>query len=124
MKILTPSVHGILDYVTVGIFLVAPLVLGLTGISTALSYLLAIVHLLMTLVTNFPFGIFKHLPFNFHGWVERIVGPVLVIASFIPMIAPTIIAMSFFLVMGAIIIAVGLLSNYHSDTSPIKPEVL
>ena len=79
MKIISPRMHGYLDYVTVVAFLLAPTLIGLTGLPAMLAYLLAGVHLLMTLLTEFPLGIVKLIPLPLHGWVERVVGPVLVL---------------------------------------------
>jgi hypothetical protein len=48
MKIISSEVHAALDYLTVAVFALAPTVIGLTGISAILSYVLAAVHLSMT----------------------------------------------------------------------------
>ncbi|MCE9597672.1 MAG: hypothetical protein K8S54_06865 [Spirochaetia bacterium] len=115
MKILTPFLHGLLDYVTVVIFLVAPTALGLAGLAAVVSYALAGVHLLMTIVTNFRLGVIKLVPFTLHGWVERIVGPVLVILPFI--LGFENIARLFYIAMGVIIVIVGVLTNYANETA-------
>jgi hypothetical protein len=115
MKILTPSLHGYIDYSTVLIFLAAPSVLGLVGLAALFAYALAAIHLLMTFLTNFPLGAVKVIPFPIHGWVERIVGPVLVIASFVPRLAFDGTAQAFYVVMGVVIILVGLLTNYEAS---------
>lgn len=73
MKIITPRVHGYLDYVTVVVFLLTPTLLGLTGIPAMLAYALAGIHLAMTLVTDFPLGVVKLIPFTIHGWIDRVV---------------------------------------------------
>ena len=52
MNILTPRAHGYLDYVVVVVFLLAPVVFGLTGFPAVLSYLLAVVHLALTLLSK------------------------------------------------------------------------
>jgi hypothetical protein len=44
MKILSPTLHGYLDYVTVLLFLAAPTVIGLTGMAKAIACALAAVH--------------------------------------------------------------------------------
>ncbi|MGH8568476.1 MAG: hypothetical protein ACREXU_10780 [Gammaproteobacteria bacterium] len=113
MKIITPRVHGYLDYVTVVVFLLAPALLGLTGIPAMLAYALAVIHLLMTLVTDFPSGVGKLIPFTIHGWIERVVGPLLVLVSFIPGFATDTAAQVFYLVIGVVIILVGLLTDYQ-----------
>ncbi len=110
-KILTPTLHGYLDYVTVVLFLAAPTVLGLTGMAGIFAYVLAIIHLAMTLVTDFPLGVYKLMPFALHGWVERVVGPVLILVPFVFGFANT--ATSFYVVIGVVIILVGLLTDYQ-----------
>lgn len=112
MKILNPRTHGYLDYVTVILFLVAPTVLGLTGIPAMLAYALAIIHLVMTLVTDFPLGVVPIIPFKFHGWVERVVGPVLIIVSFVLGFSTDLAARNFYVAMGIVIVLVGLVTDY------------
>ena len=85
MKPISLTVHGAIDYLAVVIFAVAPAVIGLSGWPAALSYALAGIHLLMTLLTDFPAGVIKVIPIVLHQWVERIVGPVLVILAFVSM---------------------------------------
>ena len=112
MKPLTARLHGYLDYLTVLIFLIAPSVLGFGGLPAKLAWLLAGVHLAMTLVTRFPLGVFRRLAFTLHGWVERIVGPALIAVAFLPDIFSVKPAFAFFAGMGLVIIAVGWLTDY------------
>lgn len=112
MKPLTARLHGYLDYLTVLIFLAAPAVLGFSGLPAQLSWLLAGVHLAMTLVTRFPLGVFRRLAFALHGWVERIVGPALIAIAFLPAISAERTAFAFFAGMGLVIVAVGWLTDY------------
>lgn len=111
MKPIEPRLHGYLDYVTVLIFLASPTLFGLTGAGAAVAYALAGVHALMTLSTDFPLGAAKVLPFPYHGWVERVVGPILIVLPFVVGFdAP---ARVFYVAMGVVIVLVGLLSNYR-----------
>ena len=110
MKILSPTQHGYLDYLTVVIFLLAPSLIGLTGLAGTIAYLLAAIHLAMTLVTDFPLGVIKKLSFSIHGWVERIVGPALVFLPFVFGFDGA--AKVFYLVIGIVIIIVGLMTDY------------
>ena len=57
MKIISIKAHGVLDYVTVVAFAAIPSIFSLSGIPAYLSYTLAVVHLSMTLLTNFPLGV-------------------------------------------------------------------
>lgn len=114
MKPITPTMHGYLDYLTVVVFLAAPKLLGLEGLPALLSWTLAAVHLALTLITDFPLGWRPWLPFWIHGWVERIVGPALVLIAFLPNFSSSSLAFGFYLFIGLVIVAVGWLTDYSS----------
>jgi hypothetical protein len=114
MNIISARFHGYIDYVTVLVFLGAPMLLGLTGIAAVLSYALAVIHAAMTLVTDFPLGAVSLVPLSLHGWIERIVGPALIVVSFVPAIASTPAERSFYVVIGIVILAVGIISDYKT----------
>jgi len=111
LKVISDTTHGILDYLTVAIFALAPGILGLTGFAALVSYALAAIHLIMTLLTNMPLGVVKIIPMRLHALVEMLVGPVLVVAA---LVLPTLLGdkREFFLVMGLVILAVWFLSSY------------
>jgi hypothetical protein len=113
MKPISVTFHGVIDYVAVVIFAVAPAVIGLSGWPAVLSYALAGIHVVMTLLTDFPAGVIKVIPIALHQWVERIVGPVLIILAFVSM---TEAARAFFVAMGIIIFAVERLTAYRSTS--------
>lgn len=119
MKPITARAHGYLDYLTVLLFLAAPSALGFGGLPAKLAWILAAVHLAMTLVTDFPLGLFRALPFRFHGWVEKIVGPALLVIAFLPDFSSVRPAFAFFAGMGLVIIAVGWLTDY-SDAAQLR----
>lgn len=113
-SILSPRGHGVLDYVTVALFALAPTVLGLTGLAATLSYGLAVVHLAMTLLTAFPMGVVRRVSFPTHGAVELAVGSALVLAgSFL--FEGT--ARTFYLMMGVVILLVYLLTDSKGDVA-------
>src|SRR5260221_3545523 len=78
MKILSPRIHGILDYAVVAAFLATPSVLNLSGTPALVAYVLAGVHLALTLGTAFPLGATKVIPLSIHGALELIVSVSLV----------------------------------------------
>lgn len=115
--------HGYLDFLTVFIFLVAPSIFDLTSLAATLAYLLAAVHLALTLVTDFPFGIVGIVPFPIHGWVERIVGPLLILVPFFLSGFEQPVARYFYIAIGIVIIAVGFMTDYNAaDSDRIKEE--
>jgi hypothetical protein len=115
MRILSPRIHGILDLVTVAVLLLAPIVLGLGGSPAAIAFTLAAVHLLLTLFTNFPMGVWKKIPFFVHGIVELIVGVALLILPSYAGYGPGSPARRFYLAMGAVILVVWALTAYRSS---------
>jgi hypothetical protein len=111
MKIINDTNHGILDYVTVALFALAPSLFGFSGIAALISYALAAVHLTMTLLTDMPLGVIKIIPMKLHAIVEMLVGPVLIIGA---LALPALFAggQGFFVAVGIVICAVWLLSHY------------
>lgn len=108
MRFAGPRVHGLLDYVTVAVFLAAPGVLGFTGLSAGLCYGLAAIHLLMTLLTDFPLGVRGTVPFRLHRAVEVVVGLALVVVPWILADAILLTGRIFFGLVGVAILAVAL----------------
>lgn len=111
MKVVSDTSHGILDYVTVALFALAPTVFGLTGTAALISYALAGIHLAMTVLTDMPLGIVKIIPFKLHAIVEMLVGPVLVIGA---LAFPDLVrgGQAFFIAAGFVIMAVWATSHY------------
>ncbi|PTN13211.1 hypothetical protein [Nitrosomonas aestuarii] len=115
MKVISPHMHGYLDFLTVVIFLLAPTLLGLSQVPAILAYGLAAVHLTVTLASDSPFGVTKLIPFTIHGWIERLVGPLLIALPFIFGFANEEVATNFYIVMAVVVIVVGMLTNYQEE---------
>ncbi len=115
MALLSPGVHRALDFVTVAVFALAPTVFGLVGWPAWISYALAAVHLLMTVLTRFP-GVAGPIPPKLHGMVELAVGVVLIVLPFVA--GWTGAARWFFFAMGLVILAVRFLSSYAESGQP------
>ena len=82
MKIISSKVHGILDYITVIFLALSPTLFHMEGNLKNFMYGLAIVHLLLTILTRFEFGIIKLIPFKVHGLIELVVAVALAAAAF------------------------------------------
>ncbi len=112
MKLISPYAHGVVDYLTVVLFLAAPFLFALSPVATAICYILAGVHLLMTILTGFDLGGVWLIPFALHGIVEFVVAALLIAGPWLigePFSGNDI---GFFMVMGALIFVVWLLSDY------------
>jgi len=115
MKILNSTVHGILDYVVVIAFALAPTIFGLEGTAATISYILAVVHLILTVLTAFPPGLIKVIPAVFHGWIELVVAICLILLPFVAGFTGT--ARNFYVAAGVIIFVVWLITNYKVEES-------
>jgi len=122
MKVISPRIHGYFDFLTVFIFLLAPTLLGLEQLSAILAYSLAVVHLIVTLASDFPFGVVKLIPFTVHGWIERMVGPLLIAIPFILNFSDEEVARNFYILMGIVIIVIGMLTDYRVEVRMRKVE--
>jgi hypothetical protein len=120
MKVVSPRTHGYFDFLTVVIFLLAPTLLGLSELPAMLAYALAGVHLIVTLASDFPFGVIKFIPFTIHGWIEHLVGPSLIALPFIFGFADEEAARNFYVAMGLVVIGLGLLTDYKGVESDQK----
>ncbi|MBI4396391.1 MAG: hypothetical protein HY548_04800 [Elusimicrobia bacterium] len=124
MKILKPKVHGVLDYV-VGIFLLlSPSLFGFSQIPAALCYVFGAAVLGLSLLTAYPLGAIKFIPFTVHGSVE-------LISSFVMVFAPGLFGFSgesgargFFITAGVALFLVWLLTDYKAagPKAGMKPE--
>ena len=110
---LNERIHGILDYVTV-VFLIGT---GLSGFfSPYFSHLLValgVIHLLLTLCTNFSLGLVKLVPLKLHGYVELAVSVALIPAPFLLHYAGEAPAKVFTWVFAAVLFCVFMLTDYR-----------
>ena len=114
MKILSPRIHGYLDYVVVAWFLAAPMLFGLTGIAANISYALAIIHLGLTVLTAFPLGVIKVISLQFHGIIEFIVSFALIALPWLLGFASIASARNFYIASGIAIFIVWLITRYQN----------
>jgi len=112
MKILSPRVHGYLDYLVVVVFLLAPTLFRLEGAPCKISYALAGIHLVLTLVTAFPLGLVKVIPFTVHGALELVVSIALVALPWLLGFAGNAPARNFYVAAGVVIFLVWLVTDY------------
>lgn len=112
MRLLSPRVHRVLDFVTVVAFALAPSLLHFGGPAAMLSYVLAAVHLALTLLTQTGSGGRKPVALPVHGGIELLVGIALVILPF--GLGWQGVARAFYLGAGGVILVVWLLSAYDA----------
>ena len=118
MKILSPRVHGYLDFLVVAAFALAPSLCGFSSSTATLSYVIAGIHLVMSLITAYPFGILKLIPFPVHGALEFIVAIGLIGLPWIAGFAPEAVARNFYIGAGITVFLVVLMTDYKTVARP------
>lgn len=124
MNKVSPSIHGILDYVTVLYFLLAPSLFALTPTVATISYLLGIIHFILTFFTKFSLGVKKIIPLRIHGFIELIVGIVLILMPLLMGASLTFYDSLFFIITGVAILLVWMLSRYKTLPHTAESESL
>jgi peptidoglycan/LPS O-acetylase OafA/YrhL len=114
MRFIDARTHAIIDVVLIFVFVLAPTFFGLGGSPQAISYIMALLFLLLLLLTRYPAGRWKTISFFVHGIVEIIVGVALVTLPSYGGYAPGSPARRFYIFVGAAILVVWALTNYGS----------
>jgi hypothetical protein len=79
-----------------------------------LAYAIAAAHLGVTLLTAFPLGILKVIPFTLHGALEFVVALGLVAMPWLAGFAGVPVARSFYVGAGIVILLVVLVTDYKA----------
>ena len=116
-KILKPEVHGVLDYGLALMFLLMPSVFDFPDRAATLSYVVGVAYLGTSLLTRYPLGVWKLIPFPTHGVVESIMAVFWIAAPWLFGFADHAAARNFFVVAGIGLLAVVAITDYRSKTT-------
>jgi hypothetical protein len=108
-----PLFHGMIDYLTVILVAIGPRVAGFSGKQATFCYLLAAVHLVLTLVTRFPLGVVKVVGFVLHGVIELLVGILLIALPWIAGFSAGVHSRDFFVTLGVLILIIFAMTDYR-----------
>lgn len=119
MKVLSPFAHGILDYLTVAFFGLAPWLFNLEGAYATSCYVLAAGYLVIALCTDYPLGLMRLIPFPVHGRLELVSGLVLLLVPLIfGFVDDNPTARSLFIGSGVVFLLVWLLTDWWAQRQP------
>jgi len=123
MKIISPKLHGIIDYLIVLFLYASPTTFVLPTDIANYTYILATTHLILTVVTNYSFGIFRFVPLPLHGLIELVVSVALIVSSY------TVFryderARPFFLGFGVFLLIVFIFTDYNKKHDKITTPIL
>jgi hypothetical protein len=117
MKVISPRMHGMLDYGTIALFALAPTLFNFDGPYATACYVLAAGYLLITLATDFPLGVMRLIPFPMHGGLELVSGLALLAAPFLfGFHDDNTVARNFFMIMGIVFLGSWMLTDWRADT--------
>ncbi len=108
-----PVIHGLIDYLMVILVAMGPRLAGFTGKQAMFCYLLAAVHLALTLLTRFPLGVLKVVGFPLHGAVELLVGILLIVLPWIAGFSAGVRSRDFFVAIGCLILLIFAMTDYR-----------
>lgn len=115
MKILSPTIHGFIDYAAAVALIVAPFLVlpsGAPQIAVLLSVAAGAALIIYSLITDYSVSARKAIPFKVHLLIDFVAGAAFVVAPFI--LGFEGITQAYYLVMGAAVIAVVLLTDSNT----------
>ncbi|MBF9238528.1 hypothetical protein I2I05_14070 [Hymenobacter sp. BT683] len=117
MKPISPTMHGVLDYLVCAFFALAPTLFNLGGAYATACYVLAGGYLVISLLTNMPLGVARVIPFPVHGKLELVSGLVLVASPWLFGFAnENETARNLFAAAGLVFLVVYLLTDWAGQT--------
>ena len=105
--------HGIIDYAMVIFLIIGPRLIGFNGKQATFCYILAAVHLALTVLTRFPLGVLKVVGFPLHGVVEFLAAIVILALPWIAAFARGVLSRNFFVSVGLLLLFVWALTDYR-----------
>ncbi len=120
MKLLSPKIHGYIDYLTSAMFALAPAIFMIEGVPAAVMgcYVIAGGLLLVSLMTRYPLGVVPLVPFTVHGALELLGAPVIVAYPWIAGFDHIGTARNFYIGAGVVVFALWLITDYRAADRP------
>jgi hypothetical protein len=107
--------HAVLDYGLVLVFALLPKVFKLDPVPAFLGYALACVHFIMTVCTDFEFGLMGQVPVFLHKLIEKLLGPTVMVLPLAAGFYDDLKARYVFMGAGVIVIIISIFSEYAPD---------
>ncbi|MEO1251608.1 MAG: hypothetical protein AAFW81_04590 [Pseudomonadota bacterium] len=115
MRFINDQLHGVIDYLAALALIIAPFVLGFTGLAQLLSVAAGVALIIYSLLTSYSLSARKAIPFNIHLMIDFLAGAAFVAAPFV--LGFEGLVKTYFLVMGGAVILVVLLTDPNTATA-------
>jgi hypothetical protein len=123
MRLISPKLHGIIDYVLVIFLFLSPVSFSMAKETSTQVYTLAALQMVLTIITNYSYGMFRTVPLRVHGLIELLLSVGMVTAAF------TILqyderASGYFTGLGIFWFIIVICSDYDETRDGIKAPIL
>jgi hypothetical protein len=114
VKLLPAWFHAIADYAVAALLILVPLIAGGSDKAVATGIVVGLVVLGLSLVTRYPLGAVKLVPFTVHSAGDYLAAALLAIAPFALSFNDSDTGLSvFYIASGIAVLAVSLITNYQ-----------
>lgn len=115
MRFVSPRVHGVLDYLFGALFLLAPTWFEFASRPARTSaYVFGGALLLISLLTRYPLGALRVIPFTVHGGIELVSSIALIALPWLLGFDEAIAARNFFIATGVVLFGLWLTTDYKA----------
>ena len=115
MKLLNPAVHGLLDYALALAFLLLPPVLVFSPEAAAVSRIIGVAYLGVSLLTKYPLGLLKLIPFPVHGVIESMMAAAWIVLPWVLGFQDDSAGRTFFMLAGIGLLLVAAVTDYQAS---------
>lgn len=112
LRILNARQHAVFDYALALAFFVAPSVSQFSILPAALAYSSAVIYLAGSLMTRYPLGLMKRMPFVLHGLWEVVMACLWILAPWFLGFSHEVSPTNFFVLSGIALLALAALTGY------------
>jgi hypothetical protein len=118
-KPITPFAHGMIDYLTVGTVAAAPRLMDFPEEASTACYTLAALYAGTSMMTDYPLGVRRALPFKAHGFAEVAIGAMLPALPFVLGFAGNRRARNFFLGLTALTAMTAVMTDWDKQSERV-----
>jgi len=114
VRLLPAWFHAIADYAVAGTLIAVAAIVGGSDEAVAAGIVIGLVVLVVSMLTKYPLGVFKVLPFTIHSAGDYLAAALLVLSPFALGFNDTDAGLTaFYVVAGIAVLAVSLVTNYQ-----------
>ena len=118
--ILAPRLHGVADYGAALLLILVAVVIGGSGKAVGTGVAIGVVLLVVSLLTAYPLGVVKVIPFPLHSAGDYVGALVLIAAPFaLNYVDAETKLTAFYVAVGVALIAISLITDYEGATTGV-----